>query len=103
MGISVLIKGLKKTIDFPDGTSVEAIEQHIKGNWENVERISGLPMDAESVAARRALMPFDPVIEARRVFQGSPHKHEGKLDASAGAVVVGGCLTLCVVLLLLGS
>jgi len=68
MGISVLIKGLNKTIDFPSDTPMEAIEQSIKGNWSDVEKMSGLPMDQASRMERAKYLGFD---VDRPLFHGS--------------------------------
>lgn len=58
--IKVLIKGTQNTIDFPDDTAIDVIENSIKGNWENVEKLSGLPMDTASRMDRARHLGFDP-------------------------------------------
>ena len=59
-GIKVLIKGLNKVIDFPSATKMADIEKHIKGNWSQVEEMSGLPMDKASRMERAKFMGFNP-------------------------------------------
>ena len=59
MGLKVLIKGLGKVIDFPTDTPMEVIEKSIKGNWADVESISGLPMDTASRMDRARYLGFD--------------------------------------------
>lgn len=61
MGVlKVFIKGLDKVVEFPDGTSMEAIERSIKGGWNYIESISGLPMDTASRMERAKYLGFDP-------------------------------------------
>tara|TARA_R110002126_G_scaffold1757_4_gene10569 strand:- start:2633 stop:4234 length:1602 start_codon:yes stop_codon:yes gene_type:complete len=59
-GLKVFIKGLNKTVDFPVDTPMEVIEQSIKGGWNDIERISGLPMDTASRMDRARFLGFDP-------------------------------------------
>jgi hypothetical protein len=58
--IKVLIKGTENIIEFPDDTAIDVIEKSIKGNWESVERLSGLPMDTASRMDRARHLGFDP-------------------------------------------
>ncbi len=58
-GINVLIKGLNKVVNFPENTPMETIEQSIKGGWDQVEKVSGLPMDYESRMARAKYLGWD--------------------------------------------
>ena len=59
MGIRVLIKGMNKVVSFPAETKMEVIETSIKGNWANVEKMSGLPMDTASRMERAKFLGFD--------------------------------------------
>jgi hypothetical protein len=59
-GINVLIKGLNKVVNFPENTSMETIERSIKGGWDQVESMSGLPMDAASKLEREKYLGWNP-------------------------------------------
>ncbi len=59
-GLKVLIKGMNKVIEFPTDTPMEVIEQSIKGGWNEIESISGLPMDTASRMERAKYLGFDP-------------------------------------------
>ena len=58
--LKVLIKGLNKVVEFPADTPMEAIESSIKGGWNDIESISGLPMDTASRMERAKFLGFDP-------------------------------------------
>ena len=57
--IRVLVKGLNKVIEFPSSTALPDIETAIKGNWSQVEELSGLPMDQASRMSRAKHLGFD--------------------------------------------
>lgn len=59
MGIRVLIKGMDKVIEFPTNTKLPDIENSIKVNWNEVESLSGLPMDTASRMERARHLGFD--------------------------------------------
>ena len=58
--LKVLIKGLNKVVEFPQDTKMEVIEQSIKGGWNEIEKISGLPMDHASRMERAKYLGFNP-------------------------------------------
>ena len=68
MGIRVLIKGLDKVIEFPTNTKLPDIEKSIKVNWNEVESLSGLPMDTASRMERAQHLGFD---VDKTVFHGT--------------------------------
>lgn len=79
MGISVLIKGLDKVIEFPTDTKLLDIENSIKVNWNEVESISGLPMDTASRMERAKHLGFDP---NKKFFHGTPDADFDEFDAN---------------------
>jgi len=58
--LRVLVKGMDKVIEFPTDTPMELIESSIKGGWNDIESIAGLPMDTASRMERAKFLGFDP-------------------------------------------
>lgn len=67
-GVKVLIKGLNKVIEFPPDVPMQEIEKAIKGNWDSVAEIKGLPIDKKSRMERAKYLGFD---ESNTVFHGT--------------------------------
>jgi len=82
MGIRVLIKGLDKVIEFPTNTKLPDIENSIKVNWNEVESLTGLPMDKASRMERANRLGFVAGVAGVAAMGASD-------DAEAGALSKG--------------